>query len=397
MENANWVHPETITGPPAMGNKYLRRQYINDEFWREIKKGNHILFTAPRRVGKTSIMKDLNDNCISGYICHYENIESNSNQKQFFKQLFDILLNKLNTYTKTKEKVKKWIKRRGIGEFSIEGNIKFYTKEFDYKEELLSLITESRKTDKKVVLFLDEFPEVISAINKNEGKEKAIDTLHTIRAIRHNENFSHFILVLAGSTGLEQVVETLDRPKLINDLHRIKISALSENEALTLIKQLTSGATMQIGEEEIKYILKKLKHLIPYFIQYMVEECDKILHKQNRNELQKKDIDNAIDNMIKDDKNLKDWESRLKEPYLQKNAYGFCKEILTICAHDNKIPVQKIYDLAKKWEQKDEYMKLVSMLERDGYFIEDNQIYHFVSPILQTWWKRQHPVFEIEN
>jgi hypothetical protein len=397
MENIKWIHPKTKIGPPAEGDSYIRRQYINDEFWREINKGNHILFTAPRRVGKTSIMKDLEVNCLPDYICRYENIESDRNQKQFFKHLFNILLNQLNTFRKTKNKVSKWIKSRGIGEISIEGNIKFIKKELDYKDELLSLIEELNKMDHKVVLFLDEFPEVVSSIKKNEGKEQAINMLHTLRAIRQNENFSRFILVLAGSIGLEQVVETLDRPKLINELHRIRISPLSKNEAIQLIKQLTDGASMQIGKEQINYILKKIDNLIPYFIQLIIEESDTILNKQNRTELQNEDIEMAFDNIVIHDENLQDWESRLKPPYLNKNAYGFCKEVLTICAFENKISLQQIYNLANKWKQKDEYMKRVKMLERDGYIVGENRFYLFVSPILQVWWKRQHPEFEFEK
>jgi len=54
-----WRHPDTITGGAATDGRYLRRKTINDQFWREVGKGNHILLVAPRRVGKTSMMKDL--------------------------------------------------------------------------------------------------------------------------------------------------------------------------------------------------------------------------------------------------------------------------------------------------------------------------------------------------
>ncbi len=58
-----WVSPKTITGSPAEGKFYLRRQHINDHFWEQVAKGEHILITAPRRVGKSSIMRDLEANC----------------------------------------------------------------------------------------------------------------------------------------------------------------------------------------------------------------------------------------------------------------------------------------------------------------------------------------------
>jgi predicted AAA+ superfamily ATPase len=70
-----WVSPKTITGDAAREEKYLRRDHINEYFWREVEKGNHILFVAPRRVGKTSVMVDLAENPPEGYACIYQNIE----------------------------------------------------------------------------------------------------------------------------------------------------------------------------------------------------------------------------------------------------------------------------------------------------------------------------------
>ena len=35
-----WIPPNTITGDAATGSRYLRREYINEEFWNEVKKGN---------------------------------------------------------------------------------------------------------------------------------------------------------------------------------------------------------------------------------------------------------------------------------------------------------------------------------------------------------------------
>ena len=396
-EKIKWVSPNTITGPPAEGDKYLRRNYINDEFWREIEKGSHILFTAPRRVGKTSIMKDLARNCPEKYICHFENIESEKTQRQFFKRLFNLLVDELKTVNKAKTIIKTWFKKREIGELSAEGTIKFKLKDIDYKEELLSLLNNLQSMDQKVILFLDEFPEVIVSIKNTEGKDMAIETLHTIREIRQDDDFGNFTLVLAGSIGLDNVVNDLYRPKLINDLHRIKLPALSEEEAKQLIRQITTDATMKIDKKQENYFIFKLGHLIPYFVQRMIEECNRILQKQNRPLLENKDIDLAFDQLLKQDENLKDWESRLKEPYLTKDKFAFCKYILTHCAHKNEIFIQEIYDVSAKWKQQDAYMELLQMLVRDGYLFEEMGRYVFLSPLLKSWWKSRHPEFELKN
>jgi len=121
------------------------------------------------------------------------------------------------------------------------------------------------------------------------------------------------------------------------------------------------------------------------------------LRRKNNAILTTDDIDLAFEDLLKHDKNLKDWEARLKPPYLTKNSFEFCKQILTICAHRDRISIQEIYDLSANWKQVDSYMDWVNMLIRDGYIYEKNNFYSFLSPVIKEWWKRQHPEIEIKD
>ncbi|MFA5974246.1 MAG: ATP-binding protein [Lentimicrobiaceae bacterium] len=393
MQTENWIHPNTITGPPAEGVSYIRRPNLNQEFWRELKKGSHILFTAPRRVGKTSVMKDLVANPPDGFVCIYEDVESDQTLQEFYKRLYFLILNRLGSFEKSKKILERWLKSRGIEEISMEGSVKFKEKKLDYKEELLQLIKHLPELDKRVVLFLDEFPEVISAIRRNESTDNAIELLHTIREIRLNKDFNHCTLVLAGSIGLEHVVESLDRLKLINDLHPVYIEPLTRDEAKLLISQITKGATIQWDRVHTETLLDRIKLLIPYFLQLMIEECDNILFKKNRRELENEDIGNAFEEIIRKNENLNDWKDRLKLPYIEKDESSFCKKILTILSHANSISIQEIYNEAKSMTEPDNYMNLIKMLIRDGYITEASEgNFRFSSPLLQAWWKKQHPL-----
>jgi hypothetical protein len=398
MKNQEWVHPETITGPPAEGARFFRRDYINEGLWREINKGVHILFAAPRRVGKTSIMKDIVYQGKEDYLCIFENIQSINTNEQFYKRLYFLLLNQLGNITKAKKYLTKWLKTKGIEEINWEGGVKFKEKQLDYKNELLSLITKLSELNQKTVLFLDEFAEVIFRVKKKEGADSAIDILHTLREIRNKKDFSYCYFVLSGSVGLDHVVESIDRLTLINDLHSLKVGALNETEANRFIRKITKGASMQIGKKELKHINSKLKHMVPYFIQLIIEECNTILQNGTRADLTKEDIDNAFDIVVKTDKNLNDWEDRLKPPYLSIRAFRFCREILTRVAHFDEIPIQDIYNISIEHKEIDDYMNHLKMLVHDGYLIEFKEnTYRFVSPLLQAWWKRQHPKFELEK
>ena len=394
MENNNWIHPKTITGPPAEGDSYIRRPYLNEEFWREIVKGAHILFIAPRRVGKTSVMKDLVANHPEGYNCIYENVESDQSLNDFFKRLYLLVLDKLSVVEKTRKHIEIWLKGRGIEEISFEGGIKFKEKELDYKKELLLLIQKLPDLDKKVVLFLDEFPEVISAIRRTESDDNAIEVLHTIREIRQKSEFRNCIFVLAGSIGLEHVVESLDRSKLINDLHPVRIEPLTADEAKKLIKQITIDATIQYNSSLTEILLGKIEHLVPYFIQLMIEEIDGTLFKENRRLLEAKDIESAFLSIIKKNTNLKDWKDRLNLPYINRDESDFCYKILAILAHHSFISIQEIYNESQLLlAVPGNYMSVIAMLTRDGYITETPEgLYKYASPLLQAWWKTQHPI-----
>ena len=88
----NWTNTKTIAGSVAEGEKYFRREGIENKLWREIEKGNHILFSAPRRVGKSSIMKFIAEHPREGYACVYENISTDGTKEEFYKRLLSLLL-----------------------------------------------------------------------------------------------------------------------------------------------------------------------------------------------------------------------------------------------------------------------------------------------------------------
>jgi hypothetical protein len=73
--------------------------------------------------------------------------------------------------------------------------------------------------------------------------------------------------------------------------------------------------------------------------------------------------------------------------------FCFVNEILAHIAHKHKISIQEIYDKATKYEKTLEYMELISDLEQDGYIVEHDDKYIFISPFLKEYWKRTNPIY----
>jgi uncharacterized protein len=81
------------TGSPAEGeDKYFPRPKITEKIWRKIETGEHLQLTAPRRVGKTSILKQLARQPRTGYIVKYIIVQSVDRENEFYKLLFNELV-----------------------------------------------------------------------------------------------------------------------------------------------------------------------------------------------------------------------------------------------------------------------------------------------------------------
>jgi uncharacterized protein len=386
-----WISPNTITGDAATGTRYFRRNYLNEYFWREVAKGNHILFVAPRRVGKTSIMKDLAQNCPENYCCIYQDIEATKTKNEFYKRLFELILQCVNKSQKVKKQFGIWIKKYGIEEISKNG-IKFKTKEIDYENEVVQLIAGLKDTGVHTIIFLDEFAEVIYKLKKNGHQEDAVNILHRLREMRSDEDFRHFTLVFAGSIGLEFVIKTIDRPKLINDLHRVKTLALKPEEADVFIQQITNGATIRCSRNAIHYLKEKINHLLPYYIQLMMEYLDLLARELNQPEITVDMIDESFNRVLQNEKNFEDWLERLKG--YQKDHFPFINEILMHAAHKNQILVQEVFDRAVQFGRQHDYMDFIDQLLHDGYLAETApHVYRFISPFLQQFWLKKFPVY----
>jgi len=391
----HWISPATITGDAATGSQYLRRAYINEMFWREVKKGNHILFVAPRRVGKTSIMKDLAENCPEGFAGLYQNIEGIRSGNEFYRRLFELILQCVHRspVSKAKSFLEKCVQKYSIKEISRSG-IKLDVKELNYEQEIRDLVPQLKESEVHTVIFLDEFSEVINKLNRQGQQEETVAILHTLREIRSDDNFKHFTLVFAGSIGLEHVITSIDRPKLINDLHRIITGPLRDSEATQLIRQLTNEATIQLSDEVIMTIKNSVRHLLPYYIQLMVEELDLMAGEYQQPRITSEMIETAFHRVLRKDKNFEDWLERLKSYHAE--AFPFINDILKHTAHNGSITVREIYNLAsrEKYQRTEDYMNFVDQLVDDGYLEEkEGHVYSFISPFLHQFWLKKFPIY----
>jgi hypothetical protein len=144
----------------------------------------------------------------------------------------------------------------------------------------------------------------------------------------------------------------------------------------------------------VEYLKAKIGHLLPYYIQLMLEEIDLVARNLNCPVITAGIIDTAFNQVLEKNKNFDDWLSRLKNYH--GNTFTFINEILKHAAHYRKVSVRAIYDKANdpRFNRSEDYMDFVEQLVHDGYLTKASKTaYRFVSPFLEQFWLKKYPVY----
>jgi len=379
-----------IVGQAVRNHDFWDRANELEDIWDAINSGSHILISAPRRVGKTSIMYKMLDNPKSRYIPIYIDTESADSQNEFWQKLFHALIeedfvNRLEATAKTLWAKLKTVKLKKVSAKGVEFGD---GKTLDYKEAFQRLIKDL-DSDNKLIIMIDEFAQTIENIIKYENNKNATSLLKSHRELRQDIKFSQKVtFVYAGSIGLESVVAKMDATKHINDLNSIKISPLSQQEAIEFATQLCSNNNININNNEIIYLLKKIDWLIPFHIQLIAQEIKKLHRKEPI--VSNKLIDSAIENALEHRQHFESWLSKIRTAF-KNNDYLFAKEILNIISENKSMESLKIANIASKHSLNDDVAKeIIHSLIYDGYINNNDnpKVYLFNSPILRMWWNK---------
>ncbi|MFN0014189.1 MAG: hypothetical protein ACKVU2_06535 [Saprospiraceae bacterium] len=377
---------KNIVGQTPRGEDFYPRDSIINRIYRRLDSGNHLYLSAPRRSGKTSIMRALEDSPRDGYIFIYLNVEDCTDQEDYFRLLSEELeksaahgkLARLGERAKGVlesflERVKK-VKIAGLElETASSGAAPSYAKTFE--QLLLELETENST----IVVMVDEFPVAVENIAKAKDKDAAVGFLHANRAMRQRAK-SAIRFIYTGSIGLPNVARKLDPAPTINDLNIVEIPPLSTEEALDMSRRIFARYGIAVDDAILRYMLEKIQWLMPFFIQLVIQLL-----------IDESECENTPINDATVDKVL------LKAANHRNNVYFasyYDRLAKTLSDEQCKTAQVILAEIAAKGQaersafQQPNAQVVLETLEYDGYIHEQGGLFRFNSPILRMWWQK---------
>lgn len=393
------MHPLKPTiGQPATGREhYFDRPQISQQIRRSLERGGNLLISAPRRIGKSSLIKHLLTQAAANEIIIYISVQSATHSNEFFEKLFKELIKNntvfagMNGFTQRASAGLKNIISR-VRNITLEGGFEIdKTANIDYYTELQTLI--KALTEKKVILLLDEFPDAVSNMIRRD-QQLAIEFLLQMRELRQISSDLGLQFILTGSSGLANVVSQLGESDLINDLEEISVAPYTEQEASVFIQRLVLGyqihysSDFQINDNTLAYILEKINWRLPYYLQIMIKSLFEAF-ENTQVIAEPATVDKVLAAMLTAQSEyygyFQYWYQRLQDN-LDNASYQAAIEMLNQLACDKVSTLAQLKSLPFATKPELPVKQILNILEHDGYISQHQQQYGFNSFLLKQWW-----------
>ncbi len=352
----------------------------------ENKKAS-IFIPGPRRIGKTSIVKEFIRRNKSRFKFVYFDLESRHSIVELCKDLMKEIEKDFPGLIKIKKKFKeKWNNlSRVLKEISFAGILTVKTNQvpIDVRyimEKMAEIFEELNRHD--FILAIDEFSDFLLNL-KNSNPDDVAIFLKWLRRLRQEEKIR---LIITGSINILTTVDELKVPDLINDMPDLEILPLTQMEIRNFLNALLKTSNITLSKEVLDFTIEKLKDGIPFHIQLF---ADGIIFYSGENAVIE-DI-SGIEQLYrkitgKQHKEFMDLHSRL-ESYLPGSEFEAARKIL---AHTATEPMNfdDIYGYVNQFlPDKGKLDKLLKRLVDECYLAKENLHYRFISPMIADWWR----------
>jgi hypothetical protein len=392
-----------VAGPPVEDDDFFDRPRDLARLQRELANGGNLLLTAPRRVGKTSLVLRLCElEREAGRCAVFINVEGCHDELAFAEKLVDGL-NESGLHPETLSRVSLAIRRvrhalRGMKVGAVGVDMELGAAE-DPDHSTLGRAIESilRKIEsggKPVLLAIDEMPELLLALGRDEhGTERVSRLLHWLRALRQTYR-QNVRWILLGSIGLDSFVDDRNLRKTINDLTPLSMDALDANEADSFLTRLGESNGLPLSAEQRSLIVARVGWPLPHHLQIVFHA----LVDSDATKVDTAAVEAAFARLLLPGSlsAFDTWRQRLDEQFNQSDATAARDILRHLCQHTGGRKRDQILNALMSTRRsadpvavEDQLARLLLMLQRDGYLLESAARYAFRSFLLREYWHRR--------
>ena len=397
--SSNWVD----------GDRFFDREA---EFWllrERVVNGTHTLLTAQRRMGKTSLVRELLRRLdeTGEFATVFVDLEGAMDAADAVAEMAA----QARSLQGVRGRIMSWagnslrgvldnVEELGVSEFRVRlrGGMDAgsWQRIGDQVFEALAA------NERPVVLALDELPILINRLLK--GHEYRITT----ERLSVTDSFMGWLrrccqahqgrvcLIISGSVGLEPVLSQAKLSAHANVYEPFDLRAWDHDVAAECLAALGRGHGIRLPEEVRSEMCRRLRCCVAHHVQRFFHHLYEHLVRDQRDEATLDDVELVYQRdllSVRGQRDLVHYEERLRM-VLGDDGYTDALSLLSEAVVNDGLlthPVVRLYrDEVVAEREEDGMVDVLYVLQHDGYLEECDGGYGFVSGLLEDWWRARH-------
>ena len=385
------------TGRWVGGDDFFDREPDLRVLERLVDDRNHILLSGQRRMGKTSVVRELGrrleakewtflftdvegatspEDAVAGIAQATHSVRPIA--KRFAGAMGRWLSDNIEEVTALDFRVK------------IRGNLDAGSWR-RYGEHLLR---DCAAHDQPVLLAIDELPIFLKRMHANDGDPHRVEVfLSWLRGTLQDLGDDAPVLIVSGSVGLQPLARRLGISDRINHLYPYRLGPWDRATSIDCFQRLaeSNGVPMEAGVAQAVYTALGIG--IPHHVQSFFARLRDFLAIQGRSRMMVADVDEVYRTELlgpSGQSDLAHYETRLKDAF-DEDGYAVAMKILAEAA------IQDMFTTVARRTLENGLRPIVAnaperiaealeVLEHDGYLTADGHGHRFLSRLLQDWW-----------
>jgi len=385
--------------PPALsnwvtGDKFFDRETETAQLIRELEAGSHILMTGQRRMGKTSIAREVGRLLSeTDEPWHFLFIDLDDCEDE--PHMISMLAGAVAEFDRENKKLKHWASQLAkplkkiadvsISEFSISLRQSMTGATWKaHGDELIRSIA----AETPCLLVIDELPNLLLRIEKANGAEGVDSLLRWLRRAIQSGELGELRVLVSGSIGLVPLVKRLGLVNAVSGFEEMRVGPWNSDTASACLLARARFDNIGYQDGAIDRIVARLGMLVPYHIQRVAKKASDLVVDRDDKTVSINDLDLIYDEMIRGGEyQLEHYRSRLKEA-LGTEIDQKAASLLTACTDGKSRYLADCSSLMSVDD--DTTIWLLDLLTQDGYLKRSEDQWCFPSGILRDWWYTTH-------